>query len=145
MGKIVSGFFEFLIKNEKIWEIYSEYMFSESRNPKTLRQILTQYCTPTEDLIRDFERACTLVPLEKGKSIVEQGKVCDVIVINRVGLFRVTHMEGGNEDTLLFGTSGDVFTSMHSYYAGEPSIFSLVAVEDSEAWVIHSGLCLTIP
>lgn len=115
-------------------------MFSESRNPKTLREVLTQYCTPTEDLLRDFERACTLIPLERGKAIVEQGKVCDVIVINRVGLFRVCRMEKDVEDTILFGTSGDVFTSMHSYYAGEPSIFSLVAVEDSEAWVITYGM-----
>ncbi len=38
----------------------------------------------------------------------------------------------GVEDTLLFGTSGDVFTSLHSYYNGEPSIFSLIAVVDSE-------------
>lgn len=115
-------------------------MFSESRNPKTLRQVLTQYCTPTEDMLREFERACTLVRVDKGKAIVEQGKVCDVIVINRVGLFRVCHREGNEEDTLLFGTSGDVFTSLHSYYAGEPSIFSLVAVEDSEAWVITYGM-----
>lgn len=40
------------------------------------------------------------------------------------------------EDTVLFGTSGDIFTSMHSYFAGEPSIFSLVAMEDSEVWLI---------
>ncbi len=34
------------------------------------------------------------------------------------------------------GTSGDVFTSLHSYYNGEPSIFSLIAVVDSEVWTV---------
>lgn len=57
-------------------------------------------------------------------------------MINRYGLFRVSNKTEDKEDTLLFGTSGDVFTSIHSYYAGEPSIFSLIAVEDSEVWLI---------
>ena len=111
-------------------------MFNESRIPKSLRQILSQYCTPSEELVRDFEDAARFVKVEGGQAVVRQGEVCSDLVLNRMGLFRVSHVSDGVEDTILFGTSGDVFTSMHSFYAGEPSIFSLVAVEDSEAWLI---------
>ncbi|MBD5189148.1 MAG: Crp/Fnr family transcriptional regulator [Bacteroidales bacterium] len=111
-------------------------MFAESHIPKTLRQILSQYCTPTEELVREFENAARLVEVKKGKAIVRQGVLCDDFVFNKQGLFRVSHVSDGKEDTVLFGTSGDVFTSLHSYYAGEPSIFSLIAVEDSEAWLV---------
>lgn len=112
-------------------------MFSETHVPKSLRQILSQYCTPSDELVTDFERAARLVSVPKGETVVRQGRVCDSFVFNRRGLFRVSNVsESGNEDTLLFGTSGDVFTSLHSYYAHEPSIFSLVAVVDSEVWLI---------
>ena len=111
-------------------------MFSETHTPKSLRQVLTQYCTPPEDLIRDFENSARLVQVEKGSAVVRQGEVCHDFVINRYGLFRVSNKTEDKEDTLLFGTSGDVFTSIHSYYAGEPSIFSLIAVEDAEVWLI---------
>lgn len=111
-------------------------MFSESHVPKSLRQILSQYCTPTEELVRDFENAARLVHVEKGKAVVHQGEICEDFVLNKRGLFRVSNVTDGIEDTVLFGTSGDVFTSLHSFYANEPSIFSLIALEDSEAWLV---------
>ena len=111
-------------------------MFANIHTPTTLRHILEQYCTPSEELVSDFEKSARLVSVPKGTSVVRQGEVCSDFVFNRRGLFRVGCVNDGKEDTLLFGTSGDVFTSLHSYYAGEPSIFSLVAVEDSEAWLV---------
>lgn len=111
-------------------------MITESHNFRTLRQILTQHCTPSEECIRDFENAAVLCSVARGEAVVRQGEVCDYFVFNRVGLLRVCNVTDGVEDTLLFGTSGDVFTSLHSYYNGEPSIFSLIAVVDSEVWTV---------
>lgn len=111
-------------------------MFSERFVPQTMRQILSRQFIPSEDFIRDMERAARLVHVVKNDFIVRQGEVCDDFVFNRRGLFRVCHEHGGVEDTFLFGTSGDIFTSLHSYYAGKPSVFSLVAVEDSEVWLV---------
>lgn len=111
-------------------------MFSEIHVPRSLRQILAQHINPTEELVRDLEQAARLVQVEKGEAVVRQGELCNVFVFNRRGLFRVCNVTDGVEDTILFGTSGDVFTSLHSYYAKEPSIFSLVAVEDSEVWLV---------
>ena len=111
-------------------------IFEDTHIPTTLREILSRYCTPSEELVREFESAARLVPVKKGRTIVKQGAVCEDFVFNRKGLFRVCNVTDGHEDTFLFGTTGDVFTSIHSYYANEPAIFSLVAVEDSEVWLI---------
>lgn len=111
-------------------------MFTETQNPKTLRQILSQHCAPSPECIRDFENAAVFRHVPKGEAAVRQGEVCDYFVFNRVGLFRVSNVTDNVEDTVLFGTSGDVFTSLHSYYSSEPSIFSLIAVVDSEVWTI---------
>ncbi len=111
-------------------------MFIENRVPKNLRQILSQYCSPSEELVRDFEDNARFVKVSAGFPVIRQGEVCKDFVFNRTGLFRVSNITEGIEDTVLFGTSGDVFTSMHSFYGHEPSIFSLIAVEDSEAWLM---------
>lgn len=111
-------------------------MLTNSHIPKNLRQILSQYINPTEEMLSDLERVMRLVKVEKGESVVRQGEVCDDFVFNRYGLFRVCCVVDEHEDTLLFGTSGDIFTSLHSLYAKEPSIFSLQAVVDSEVWLV---------
>lgn len=111
-------------------------MFYDSQNPKELREILSQNCVPSEALVRDLERYARLERFERGDVVLRQGEVCDDFVINRFGLFRVGNVTEDSEDTILFGTSGDVFTSLHSWYAGEPAIFSLSALEPSEAWLV---------
>ncbi|MDE6392969.1 MAG: Crp/Fnr family transcriptional regulator [Muribaculaceae bacterium] len=111
-------------------------MLSETQTQKDLHQILSQYCTPSDALVEDFKKSARLINVKKGEAVVRQGEICNVFVLNRKGLFRVSHINGDTEDTLLFGTSGDVFTSLHSYYAGEPAVFTLSAIEDSEAWLI---------
>lgn len=111
-------------------------MFSERENSKTLRQILSQYVAPSQSLVADFENSARLISVQKGDAVIRQGEMCSDFVFNKKGLFRVCNVTKGVEDTILFGTSGDTFTSLHSYYADEPSIFSLIAVEDSEVWLV---------
>lgn len=102
----------------------------------TLRHILSRYCLPSEELVRDLENAARTLTLEKGDAIVCQGNMCDDIVFYRSGLFRVSNVSDESEDTVLFGAAGDVFTSFHSFYAREPSIFSVTAMENAEVWLI---------
>lgn len=110
-------------------------MFTENIT-MNLGDILSQYIVPSKELIQDFEKAARLISVEKGEMVVKQGELCNYFIFNKKGLFRVVNVTNNKEDTLLFGSSGDVFTSIHSYFANEPSIFSLIAVVDTEAWLI---------
>ena len=57
-------------------------MFSDRQTPKTLRQILSQNCTPSDALVDDLEKAARLVHTPKGRDIVRQGEVCDLSLIH---------------------------------------------------------------
>ena len=59
-------------------------MFSETHTPKSLRQVLTQYCTPPEDLIRDFENSARLVQVEKGSAVARQGRLSHIQVLSDI-------------------------------------------------------------
>lgn len=112
-------------------------MFLEHKTPKSLREILLQNCEPSEELVTALESVAEFRHVKKGEFIVKQGEKSRYFIFIRMGLFRVTHTSVDNtEDTILFGTSGDVYISMHSYYAEEPAVFSLCAVEDSEIWLV---------
>ena len=111
-------------------------MFTHHKEPKTLLQILSQNCSPSEELTEALTQSALLISVAKHQAIVKQGEICDDFVFIRQGLFRVSHNSDTSEDTILFGTSGDVFTALHSYYAHEPAVFSLIAVEDSEVWLV---------
>ncbi len=111
-------------------------MLTDINKTSTIREVVKFYVDASEESIAALEDAVRLVPVARGEAVVKQGTVCSDIVINRRGLFRVSNITDGVEDTLLFGSGGDVFTSVHSFFMGEPSIFSLVAVDDSEAWLL---------
>ena len=104
---------------------------------QSLRQILSQHCTPSDNLVCDLENVAQLIHVHKGEAVVSQGDLCNNFVFIHNGVFRVSHLDKNIEDTILFGMSGDVFTSLHSYYANEPAVFSLYAIEDSEVWLVN--------
>ncbi len=89
-----------------------------------------------KECLKEVEQAASLARVPKRSVLLRQGDVCRHFYFNRSGLMRVAHIDDGTEDTVCFGTSGDVFTSLQSYFDGSPSIFSLVALYDSEVYSI---------
>ena len=68
--------------------------------------------------------------------IVAQGSMSDCLVLLGDGLARVTHVKGDKEDTVCFGSGGDVFASFHSLWAREPAIYGLEALVDMTCHVV---------
>lgn len=89
-----------------------------------------------KECLKEVEQAASLARVPKRSVLLRQGDVCRHFYFNRSGLMRVAHIDDGTEDTVCFGTSGDVFTSLQSYFDGSPSIFSLVSLYDSEVYSI---------
>lgn len=86
--------------------------------------------------VAELERVAGLVHVPRRRTLLLQGDVCRAFYFNRNGLMRVVHEWEGEEDTVVVGMGGDVFTSLHSWFAGEPTIFSLVSVEPTDVYVI---------
>lgn len=99
-----------------------------------LAESLLCYAPLSRECIAEIERRCTLVYLKSGEEILRQDDVCDNFYINRTAIMRVSHTTDNKEHTILFGTDGDIYTSLHSWVAGEPSPFSLTAVGEAEVW-----------
>lgn len=73
----------------------------------------------------------------KGDTIVAQGQACGNLFVINSGVTRVCFRKGDKEDTLCFGHGGDIFFSFHDWYSGEPSAFSLEAVDyEVDGWWI---------
>lgn len=111
-------------------------MFSTKRIPATLEQCLREYIEPSEALERDFVAAARLEKVPKGAMVLKQGEVNHDFVINRVGLFRVGHTHDGVEDTLMFGSAGDIYAAPGSYFRGEPSVMFIQSLDGGEVWRI---------
>lgn len=99
-----------------------------------LAESLLCYAPLSLECLAEIERRCTLVYLKSGESILRQDDVCDSFFINRTAIMRVSHTTDHKEHTILFGTDGDIYTSLHSWVKGEPSPFSLTAVGEAEVW-----------
>lgn len=105
-------------------------------DPMTLRELLHQNYPVGDAAVEAMEEACRKVSVRRGESVIRQGAVCEGIIFVTDGLFRVVFRHDLIEETVCFGMTGDPFTSMHSFYRGEPSQYSFEAIEDSECLLL---------
>lgn len=69
---------------------------------------------------------------KKGDQLVEQNEVCPFIFIVQEGLLRMYYYdEKGNDITHWFAPEQNIMTSPKSYFDGEPSLYSIEALEHS--------------
>ena len=101
-----------------------------------LSEILAMHAPLDEKCLEAVRGSVELLRVPKRSILMRQGEVCRYFYFNRSGITRVVHDSDGIEDTICFGTGGDVFTSLQSYYEGAPSIFSLTTVTESEVWTL---------
>lgn len=107
-----------------------------SSKTMTLKEIIAHYGQLSGKCIEELERASNLLHVKRGEILVEQGKMCNAFFFNSSGLMRVVLKKDDMEDTFMFGSTGDIYTTLHSWFADLPSPFSLIAVEDSEVYEI---------
>lgn len=103
---------------------------------KSLKDILSDYFYMDDNIVADVERHAKMVRVRKGETVVRQGEVCHHIFFILHGLMRVVHRHGEEEDTFLFGSVGDVFTSLHSYQKGKPAVFAMESLTEGEILII---------
>lgn len=99
-----------------------------------LLDILREEYPVTEGTAAALYEISTLKSYKKKEMLCEQGKMCHEVFFTRAGIVRCFYTDGEHEDTRWFGTTGDVYTSMASFYAGMPSFFSIQAVTDVEVY-----------
>ena len=102
-----------------------------------IKEIISHYKELSQECLEDIAGRVELITAQPGEAVVTQGEPCDAIYFNRNGLMRVVYKFGKTENTILFGGEGDVYTSLHSFFAGEPAAFSLIAVEETDIFALY--------
>ena len=103
-----------------------------------LEEILKLPFPLPEETVQYLKDHTELKTYKKTQVIAAQGEVCRKLFLIRTGIARYyyTNYELGKEDTIVFGTSGDVGTAPTSLAHGLPSVFSLGAITNLEMYEI---------
>lgn len=104
-----------------------------------LQKILELYTDQVDaDDISALSSVCGSKTYSKGEHIIAQGDTDNCLYLIKSGIFRVYCLIDGVEDTVCFGHTGDAFMSFHSFFRGEPSPFSCIAMSSVEVFRITS-------
>ncbi len=104
-----------------------------------LQKILELYTDQVDaDDISALSSVCGSKTYSKGEHIIAQGDTDDCLYLIKSGIFRVYCLIDGVEDTVCFGHTGDAFMSFHSFFRGEPSPFSCIAMSSVDVFRITS-------
>lgn len=79
----------------------------------------------------------TLKKLRKRQYLLQEGDVCKLVAFVEKGTLRLYNVsENGTEHIVLFAVEGQFMTDLYSTFTGEPSIYNIDAIEDSELVLI---------
>lgn len=98
--------------------------------PVSLHEILNLFSPVSKECVAALERHATSAQYPSGTVIVSQGEKNPYVIFIRKGVSRVFFTRNGREDTICFGSGGDIFLSYHTCVSGEPAALSLQALED---------------
>lgn len=101
-----------------------------------LPEILNNYFRLSEECLNEVMAHCESFRIERGRDIVRQDEESHHIYFFKTGTLRVGLRKKHKEDTVCFGGEGDVFFSLHAWWSGEPSAYSLQALENTSGWKI---------
>jgi CRP-like cAMP-binding protein len=88
--------------------------------------------------------------LRKRQYLLQEGNVCKHLAFVAKGLLRTYNVDNkGDEHMSIFGWEGWWISDFNSFLSGEPAIFNIDAIEDSELLLIsradYETLTLTVP
>lgn len=86
------------------------------------------------ELIQNY---LTVKKLRKRQYLLQEGDVCKLVAFVEKGALRLYNVsENGTEHIVLFAVEGQFMTDLYSTFTGEPSIYNIDAIEDSELVLI---------
>ena len=100
-----------------------------------------------KDAIKDF---FVSKKLRKRQYLLQEGDVCKHMAFIAKGLLRTYNVDDkGDEHMSVFGWEGWWLSDFNSFLSGEPAVFNIDAIEDSEVLMIsrenYEKLTLTVP
>lgn len=102
----------------------------KTKHELILPEILTKYGFLTPECVSAIEKLSRKECFTRKETIVPQDEKCDSLYFIAEGLVRVVFYAHSKQDTICFGSGGDVFMSFHALYGNKAAAFSLVSITD---------------
>lgn len=106
------------------------------KNAAAIARILSKFITPVypvpREIIEKLSEKAQWRRIARTEKLCEEEKPFDKVVWIADGIFRVSRVMNGKDQTIAFGTKGDPFLSPDTYLYGQPSQLSFNPVIDSE-------------
>ena len=102
----------------------------------TLTEIIRKYHFISDACGEDLGNISVEKVFQPHEKIVVQGEMANSLVLLAEGYTRVTFHKGEKEDTICFGSCGDLFASFHSLWTNAPSAFGLEALTEAKCYLI---------
>ena len=102
----------------------------------TLHEILNTYHPLSDDTCALLRECATIQTFRSRETIIRQGEHSSHFYFIDSGLARFSYVHEGIEDTILFGTDGDVYVDLQSYLYNEPALYSMICLDRTEVYAI---------
>jgi CRP-like cAMP-binding protein len=97
-----------------------------------LKAFISRYARFSEPDLNHISEKFRKKKVEKGSFILKQGEVCTDIAFVEKGCFRLYYLKDDVEVSVWFSFQGNSAIDIYSFISGEPSIYFMEAIEDSE-------------
>lgn len=101
-----------------------------------LDEILLHYGELSAECLSELIEVSREEEYAPGEVIMAAGEKAEEFFISASGVTRVAAVVRGHERTLMFGSEGDIYTPLHTWFANDNSPFSLVAVTSVSLYTI---------
>ena len=102
-----------------------------------LKAFLLELTPFSDGEFEDWKKYFRVINLRKGEYLFEHGKICKQIAFIKEGSLRSYYLNDKSEEiTACFRSEMNVISSYRSFVLKEPSILSVVALEDSQLIVL---------
>ena len=107
-------------------------MKTSSYIARILSEFIAQAYPMPPEIIEKLAEKAHWEKISRLETFCEQGKAFDKVMWVAEGIFHVSRVMNGEEQTIAFGVKGDPFLSPDTYLYGDPSQLSFNPITDSE-------------
>ncbi len=91
----------------------------------------------TPEAKTDLQAAFLMKDYEKGEYVLKHGEICRHLLFVKSGLVKLSSLKDGSEFIMRFFPENSLFTQIDSFSKQQASIYSILALENSEIIVVN--------
>lgn len=102
----------------------------------SLSEMISREYPVSQPAIDALEKQAVAWQCDKGEIISAQQEPCQKWIFISCGVCRISFEKNGKEDTLVFGGSGEIYTSFNTLVCNRDSLYQLQALTPCKGWEI---------